>query len=71
MLYFDFRPEVPFNLTATLDGDAKFGWRQSSDDGTLSYMDMDHSEYLNKGYQSSTPMLPGTTFQCFSNVIAS
>lgn len=57
------RPEVPFNLRATVDGDARRGRRQSSDEsavGGQSVIDMDHSEYL-KGYQSSTPLQPGTS----------
>ena len=63
------RPEVPFNLRATVDGDARRGRRQSSDEsaiGTLSDKDMDHSEYL-KGYQSSTPMQPGRLITIFTS----
>lgn len=55
------RPEVPFNLRATVDGDARRSRRHSTDESavaTQSVQDMDHSEYL-QGYQSSTPMQPG------------
>lgn len=55
------RGEVPFNLRATVDGDARRGRRYSSDEsavGDQSVTEMDQTEYL-KGYQSSTPMQPG------------
>ena len=58
------KPDVPFNLRATVDGDARRGRRHSSDEVITTGTEMDHSEYL-QGYQSSTPMQPGISTELF------